>query len=505
MAIASDLNALSQSMFAPPPRSRGGANAKSDTGFAALLDTPAKPDRSAAARADEPEAPQGPAALAPAREPDNSQDARDTGRQDGGDGTARTTDSKSQTAEAGNGGEADAAEPAPAIEVGAEAAILPSIDLDAATLEQLASAVAAAVPPVVEIAADAAAPGAAVAIATTIEAVSDSAEAGEGTTGADPAGKETSGTTAAEAETETAAPKTPAPLLAEAPADPTEAVTDRATIADLPEAPPAQKPATPDLPKPDPATEIGAKPGNGAGAGTETTAAATTTGQQGESGEGASDEKSQPTRHADATAGKETAARGGEAASETSAKPLPPAEPLGSAPQVTGHAQAAGVGQTNATQTATAPQSAANGIPPSASPVPVEGLAVEIAARAQQGRNRFEIRLDPPELGRIDVRLDIDTDGKVSSRLVVERAETLEMLRRDASQLERALQQAGLKTGDNGLQFQLQDQQFAGQNDDGSPRDAETLLVTELDPVGSDTITGYGRLFGQGRGLDIRV
>ena len=88
----------------------------------------------------------------------------------------------------------------------------------------------------------------------------------------------------------------------------------------------------------------------------------------------------------------------------------------------------------------------------------IAGLAVEIAARAQAGRNRFEIRLDPPELGRIDVRLDVDRSGQVTSRLIVERAETLDLLRRDAPELERALQQAGLKTADNGLQFALRDQ-----------------------------------------------
>ena len=64
---------------------------------------------------------------------------------------------------------------------------------------------------------------------------------------------------------------------------------------------------------------------------------------------------------------------------------------------------------------------------------PAAGLAVEIAARAQTGQNRFEIRLDPPELGRIDVRLDIDSSGQVTSRLVVERADTLEHLRRDSA------------------------------------------------------------------------
>ena len=102
--------------------------------------------------------------------------------------------------------------------------------------------------------------------------------------------------------------------------------------------------------------------------------------------------------------------------------------------------------------------------PAPAATVPVAGLAVEIAAQSNAGRNRFEIRLDPPELGRIDVRLEIDGDGQVKSRLIVERSETLDMLRRDAPQLERALQQAGLKTSDNALEFSLRDQ--APQRDD---------------------------------------
>jgi flagellar hook-length control protein FliK len=76
------------------------------------------------------------------------------------------------------------------------------------------------------------------------------------------------------------------------------------------------------------------------------------------------------------------------------------------------------------------------------STVPIAGLAVEIATQAQAGNHRFEIRLDPPELGRIDVRLDIDRDGNVTTRLVADRADTLDLLKRDSTQLERALQQA---------------------------------------------------------------
>jgi flagellar hook-length control protein FliK len=138
--------------------------------------------------------------------------------------------------------------------------------------------------------------------------------------------------------------------------------------------------------------------------------------------------------------------------------------------------------------------------------VPIAGLAVEIAARAQAGHNHFEIRLDPPELGRIDVRLDVDHSGQVHSRLVVERAETLEYLRRDVAELERALQQAGLKTGDNGFQFTLRDQGFSGRNDGNNSPHAAHLVVPDPDLAPIDTLPGgYGRTWRASGGIDIRV
>jgi flagellar hook-length control protein FliK len=137
--------------------------------------------------------------------------------------------------------------------------------------------------------------------------------------------------------------------------------------------------------------------------------------------------------------------------------------------------------------------------------VPVGGLAIEIVSRAQDGLRRFEIRLDPPELGRIDVRLDVDSGGKVTSRLTIERTETLDLLRRDAPQLERALQHAGLNT-EGGLEFSLRDQNFA--NREQAPRDVPTarLIVPDDEQVAAEAARrGYGRLIGLGGGIDIRV
>jgi len=140
-------------------------------------------------------------------------------------------------------------------------------------------------------------------------------------------------------------------------------------------------------------------------------------------------------------------------------------------------------------------------------PVPLSGLAVEIAASATSGKSRFEIRLDPADLGRIDVRIDIDRNGQVTSHLTVEKPETLSMLRQDAPQLQRALDDAGLKTGNGGLQFSLRDQSSSGQNggNDSSPT-AQRLIISEEDTIPA-AIAGrtYGRSLGSSSGVDIRV
>jgi len=152
-----------------------------------------------------------------------------------------------------------------------------------------------------------------------------------------------------------------------------------------------------------------------------------------------------------------------------------------------------------------APTQAAAPPPAQAAAIPVTGIAVEIAGKALAGKNRFEIRLDPPELGRIDVRLDVDKNGQVTSHLTVDRADTLDLLRRDASGLERALQDAGLKTSDNGLQFSLRDQS-SGQQQANVPMPAAAQIVVEDDTLSTAAIPrSYARYAGMGSGIDIRV
>ena len=94
--------------------------------------------------------------------------------------------------------------------------------------------------------------------------------------------------------------------------------------------------------------------------------------------------------------------------------------------------------------------------------VPLNAIAVHIASQAGKGLRKFEIRLDPPELGRIDVRLEVARDGAARTHLIVERPETLDMLQRDARALEKALTDSGLQTNRDNLSFSLKNQNFAG-------------------------------------------
>lgn len=165
-------------------------------------------------------------------------------------------------------------------------------------------------------------------------------------------------------------------------------------------------------------------------------------------------------------------------------------------------------------------QSMATAAPTSATgqAVPVTALAVEITRQAMNGKTQFDIRLDPPELGRLNVRLEMDASGQTRTHLVVERAETLDMLTTDARNLERALQQAGLKAEPGSVSFELaQDSQDGlGQNSDqtntndtasqnsgdGSPGTSGLGMEDEALPVSAEAMRYQVNVTGH---LDVRV
>ncbi len=93
--------------------------------------------------------------------------------------------------------------------------------------------------------------------------------------------------------------------------------------------------------------------------------------------------------------------------------------------------------------------------PATAQPVPVDQVAVHISKAVRAGEDRIRIRLHPAELGQIDVKLKLGADGLVKAIVSVVKPETFDLLQKDARGLERALQEAGLKTDSGSLSFHL--------------------------------------------------
>lgn len=107
-----------------------------------------------------------------------------------------------------------------------------------------------------------------------------------------------------------------------------------------------------------------------------------------------------------------------------------------------------------------APPASQAGQPAALPPAPPEaGVVVQVHTRIVErfeGRARqIEVRLDPPELGRVDVRIEIGSDQRVHAVLSAHDAAALAELKRGADDLRSALADAGLDLADDGLQFDM--------------------------------------------------
>lgn len=127
-------------------------------------------------------------------------------------------------------------------------------------------------------------------------------------------------------------------------------------------------------------------------------------------------------------------------------------------------------------------------VPATAAAVALSQVPVEIVRHIQQGDSHFQIKLDPADLGRIDVKLAFDSSGTVNARVTAERPETLALLQRDSGSLNQALTQAGLDSSKTNLQFSLSQNPFAGQNSSGGGGSNSSQPQVADDDASADTI-----------------
>ena len=97
-------------------------------------------------------------------------------------------------------------------------------------------------------------------------------------------------------------------------------------------------------------------------------------------------------------------------------------------------------------------------------PAVVDQVSVQITKAVAAGADRINIQLKPESLGRIDVRIELTQDGRITAVVTADNKDTLELLQRDSRSLERAFQNAGLNADSDSLSFNLREQNPDGQD-----------------------------------------
>ena len=88
-----------------------------------------------------------------------------------------------------------------------------------------------------------------------------------------------------------------------------------------------------------------------------------------------------------------------------------------------------------------------------------EQISVKILKAIQAGNDHIKIQLKPAELGRVEVKMEMGHDGRVMAIVTADSKETLDLLRRDVSDLQRALSDTGLELNSGDLTFNLRGDQ----------------------------------------------
>ncbi|HEY0102967.1 MAG TPA: flagellar hook-length control protein FliK [Brevundimonas sp.] len=103
-------------------------------------------------------------------------------------------------------------------------------------------------------------------------------------------------------------------------------------------------------------------------------------------------------------------------------------------------------------------------------------IAAQILRRLEGRSTRFEMALLPEELGRVDIKLDIDSEGRLAARLAFDNPAAATDLRGRVDELRRQLEDAGFHLADDAFEFADRDSGSSafdrGQDDRGGSRRA---------------------------------
>ena len=136
----------------------------------------------------------------------------------------------------------------------------------------------------------------------------------------------------------------------------------------------------------------------------------------------------------------------------------------------------------------------------------VEQISVKVTKALEAGIDKINIQLRPAHMGRVEVKLEMSQDNRLSAMVVVDNRETLETLKNDSRALQRSLLEAGLNTDSGDLNFSLRGEEQNAQDDNGSQPLTGEEDIAELEEmiIEEAIIASDGRVLTNGR-IDVRA
>lgn len=111
----------------------------------------------------------------------------------------------------------------------------------------------------------------------------------------------------------------------------------------------------------------------------------------------------------------------------------------------------------------------------------VQTVAAVINKAAKENTSQtISLRLDPPDLGRLEVQMKYKKGDPLKVHVVLEKADTAAMFQRDAHALEAALKDAGVQADSSSLSFEMakDGNSFQGQMNQGDNKPSQSAAMT---------------------------
>ncbi|MFO0388222.1 MAG: flagellar hook-length control protein FliK [Alphaproteobacteria bacterium] len=135
----------------------------------------------------------------------------------------------------------------------------------------------------------------------------------------------------------------------------------------------------------------------------------------------------------------------------------------------------------------------------------LDQVIFHVKSAVDSGSSKIHIQLNPAELGKLDIKLEVDAEGKTGITVTADNKNTLDLLQRDSRGLERALADAGLKADSGSLSFNLRsDGQDRNQHEQSQAALNYKQAMPEEEPLALDLLT-RSYVVNLAEGLDIKI